>query len=104
MYTLSLTQIFGLKLLVLALFQWLSLGSSPLIVAATKWTYVVTMVTSPPTLAGVSPMYQLAICVLYLSYPLFGLLADVWIGRNNAIHGGMGLCLYQVYSISTVLK
>ena len=34
--TLSLTQIFGLKLLVLILFQWLSLGSSPLIVAAAK--------------------------------------------------------------------
>ena len=36
--------------------------------------------------------FSMAICVLYLSYPLFGLLADVWIGRNNAIHGGMGLC------------
>ena len=34
--TLSLTQIFGLRLLVLILFQWLSLGSSPLIVAAAK--------------------------------------------------------------------
>ena len=33
---LLLTQIFGLRLLVLILFQWLSLGSSPLIVAATK--------------------------------------------------------------------
>ena len=39
--------------------------------------------------------FSMAICVLYLSYPLFGLLADVWIGRNNAIHGGMGLCLYH---------
>ena len=32
------------------------------------------------------------ICIGFISFPLFGLLADVWIGRYNAILVGIVLC------------
>ena len=88
--TLLLTQIFGLRLLVLILFQWLSLGSSPLIVAAAKLAcmciHIVTMVISHTYLSQSKPNVPTGnLC----------LVSFLWIGRNNTIHGGMGLCLYH---------
>ena len=60
--------------------------------------------------------FVILICFGYLSFPLFGLLADVWIGRYKAILIGIVLCFiswiiigigfmaYEYYSYTTILK
>ena len=39
-----------------------------------------------------SIVFDVCYCLVYLSYPLVGLLADVWIGRYKAITAGTILC------------
>ena len=37
-------------------------------------------------------VFDVCYCLLYLSFPLFGLLADVWIGRYKAVTAGIIMC------------
>ena len=39
-----------------------------------------------------SIVFDVCYCLLYLSFPLVGLLADVWIGRYKAITAGIIMC------------
>ena len=60
--------------------------------------------------------FAIMICIGYMSFPLFGLLADVWIGRYKAILIGIVLCFiswiiagigfmaYEYYSYKTILN
>ena len=44
----------------------------------------------PPV--AVSIVFDVCYCLVYLSFPLVGLLADVWIGRYKAITAGIIMC------------
>ena len=60
--------------------------------------------------------FVILLCIGYMSFPLFGLLADVWIGRYKAILIGIVLCFiawitagsgfmaYEYYSYKIILK
>ena len=41
-----------------------------------------------------SIVFDVCYCLLYLSFPLVGLLADVWIGRYKAITAGIIMCFF----------
>ena len=61
-------------------------------------------------------VFVILLCFGYMSFPLFGLLADVWIGRYKTILIGIVLCFiswiiagigfmaYEYYSYTTILK
>ena len=41
-------------------------------------------------------------CLLFLSFPLVGLLADVWIGRYKAITAGIVMCFLACIFAGTI--
>ena len=82
--------------------KWWSLFiiSSSSAVVVLVWDYVLYLhdysirqfsleILDGPFLYGMAAL----ICIGFISFPLFGLLADVWIGRHNAILIGIVLCL-----------